>query len=62
MVLEGSITTQGGIAAVKSIKGYRVHGSVFNDYAEYRHTNNLEPGRCVIETGKGDLILSEKRL
>jgi len=39
-----------------------VHGAVFNDYAEYRHTENIEPGRCVIETGNGDLILSNKRL
>ena len=60
--VEGSITTLGGIAARKSIKGYKVHGAVFNDYAEYRHTENIEPGRCVIETGNGDLILSNKRL
>lgn len=60
--LQGSIRTLGGIAAGKSIMGYRVHGAVFNDYAEYRHTEQIQPGRCVIETGKGDLVLSDKRL
>ncbi len=60
--VEGSITTLGGIAARKSIKGYKVHGAVFNDYAEYRHTENIESGRCVVETGNGDLVLSNKRL
>ena len=60
--VEGSITTLGGIAARKSIKGYKVHGAVFNDYAEYRHTENIKSGKCVVETGNGDLILSNKRL
>ncbi len=58
----GSITTLGGIAARKSIKGYKVHGAVFNDYAEYRHTKEIQPGRCVIETGNGDLVLSTQRM
>ena len=60
--LSGSIITYGGIAAQKSIKGYKVHGSVFNDYAEFRHTNAVAPGKCVIETGNGDLIISTQRL
>lgn len=61
-VLEGSIITAGGIAAAKSIKGYRVHGAVFNDYAEYRHVEKIKPGSCVIEVGDGSLIPSTKRL
>lgn len=41
----------------------QVYGAVWNDYAEYRRTkNNVQPGYCVIETGKGDLIKSSKRL
>ena len=60
--VDGSIATYGGISARKAIKGFKIHGAVFNDYAEYRHTNNISPGRCVIETGNGDLILAEKRL
>ena len=34
-----------------------------NDYAEYREVKQeLEPGKCIIETGNGDLILSTERL
>jgi len=62
MVLVGSIKTNGGIAAGKSIKGYRVHAAVFNDYAEYRQTDSAAPGRCVTEVGNGNMILSTKRL
>ena len=41
----------------------RVFGAVWNDYAEYRETKeNIQPGRCVVETGNGDLILSTERL
>lgn len=41
----------------------RVYGAVWNDYAEYRIIKDIiEPGRCVIETGKDDLILSTERL
>lgn len=40
----------------------KVRGAVFNDYAEYRESLIKEPGRCVIETGYGDLELSAKRL
>lgn len=61
-VLTGSITTQGGIAAGKSIKGYKIYGAVFNDYAEYRKSNNVMPGQCVIEIGNGELILAGDRL
>ena len=37
-------------------------GAVWNDYAECRETADIEPGRVVCETGKGDLILSTERL
>ena len=41
----------------------RVFGAVWNDYAEYRETKeDIQPGRCVVETGNGDLVLSTKRL
>lgn len=40
----------------------KVRGAVFNDYAEYRESLIKEPGRCVVETGYGDLELSTKRL
>ena len=54
---EGDITCQRYLTATK------VYGAVWNDYAEYRITKDkIEPGRCVIETGKDDLVLSTERL
>lgn len=45
------------------IRAGQVYGAVWNDYAEYRQTKkHIQPGYCVIETGKGDLIKSSKRL
>ena len=44
-------------------KGTQVWGAVWNDYAEFRETKEtIEPGRCIVETGNGDLILSTGRL
>lgn len=41
----------------------RTYGAVWNDYAEMRCVpEDIEPGRCVKETGNGDLILTVKRL
>lgn len=57
-----SIVTKGGIAAAKTIKGERLYGAVWNDYAEYRQTPNVAPGRCVIEQGDGTLHQSTERL
>lgn len=46
-----------------TIRAGQVYGAVWNDYAEYRQTKKyVQPGYCVIETGKGDLIKSSKRL
>lgn len=46
-----------------TIRAGQVYGAVWNDYAEYRQTKkHIQPGYCVIETGKGDLIKSSKRL
>lgn len=40
-----------------------IYGAVWNDYAEFREVKkDIEAGRVVIETGKGDLKLSTKRL
>ena len=60
--LYASIVTRGGIAAAKTIKGERLYGAVWNDYAEYRQTPNVAPGRCVIEQGDGTLHQSTERL
>lgn len=46
-----------------TIRAGQVYGAVWNDYAEYRRTKkHMQPGYCVIETGKGDLIKSSERL
>lgn len=46
-----------------SFRAGQVYGAVWNDYAEYRQTKKyVQPGYCVIETGKGDLIKSSERL
>lgn len=43
--------------------GLKLYGAVWNDYAEFRQTKDkVEPGRVVIETGRGDLKLSTERL
>lgn len=60
--LVGSIKTLGGIAAGKSIKGYKIYAAVFNDYAECRKTINLEAGRVVIDNDDGSLSCANTRL
>lgn len=46
-----------------SIRASKVYGAVWNDYAEYRQTKeDIKPGKVVVETGNGDLKLSDRRL
>ena len=40
----------------------KLHGAVWNDYAEFRQSKITEPGRCIKETGNGELVLTTKRL
>ena len=41
----------------------KVYGAVWNDYAEFRESNEqIKPGRVVIENGDDTLSLSNKRL
>lgn len=53
---------EGFLNVSREIKGRSIEGGVFNDYAEFRKSNELTPGRVVVETGQGDLILSTDRL
>lgn len=41
-----------------------IYGAVWNDYAEFRRSKqkDIKPGHVVIETGRGDLVLSSKRM
>ena len=61
-------TTLGGTTRdafrLNYLQASQVWGAVWNDYAEFRQTNdkNIKPGNCVIETGNGDLILSTERM
>ena len=44
------------------INATKVYGAIWNDYAEYRSSNPIEPGRVICETGNGTLKLSTERL
>ena len=53
----GTLTVTGNLGATK------VTGAVWNDYAEYRRTDNtIEPGRVVIEVGDDTMTMSTERL
>lgn len=49
-------------SATGTIKAGTVYGAVWNDYAEYRSSDPIEPGRVICETGNGTLKLSTERL
>jgi hypothetical protein len=40
----------------------KVYGAVWNDFAEYRKSEIVEPGRVICENGDGTLSLTYKRL
>ena len=44
------------------IRGQKVYGAVFNDYAEYRPTIDLDPGYAVIDNDDGTLKCTTERL
>ena len=53
--------TSGG--ALRSYSNAKIYGAVWNDYAEYRYTNQAAvPGSCVVDNTDGTLSLSTKRL
>ncbi len=58
----GALIVNGGIGCAGYIYGSKVYGAVFNDYAEYRTTINLEAGRVVIDNDDGSLSCSSSRL
>lgn len=45
-----------------TIKAATVWGAVWNDYAEFREGDTIEPGKCVIEVGNDTLITSTERM
>lgn len=58
----GALKVSGGIGCAGNIYGTKVYGAVWNDYAEYRISDCLEPGRVVCENGDDTLSISTKRL
>lgn len=55
-----------GYTQIESVYGVlrasAVYGAVWNDYAEYRSSDPVKPGRVICETGNGTLKLSTERL
>lgn len=44
------------------VQGDAVTGAVWNDYAEYRQGDTIDPGYCLIEVGDDTLIKSTERM
>ena len=42
--------------------GVGLYGALWNDYAEFRESKELEPGRCVYEVGDDSLARTTERL
>ena len=57
-----ALVCQGAGYFGKNLTASRVFNAVFNDYAEYRTTIDLEPGRVVIDNDDGSLSCSSQRL
>ena len=58
----GAVIIKGGLGVAKYIYGSRLYNGVWNDYAECRSVDTLEPGLCVVETKSGMMTKSWERL
>lgn len=59
----GAVTITGGLGVGGDVYGERVHGAVFNDYAEFRNTVlYIKPGQIVCENGDGTQRITTERL
>lgn len=47
---------------IDELNGNLITGAVWNDYAEYRKAESIEPGRVVVESADGEMKLSTERL
>lgn len=52
-----TINTRTGV-----LRGNKLWGAVWNDYAEFREGDTIESGKCVIEVGDDTLITSTERM
>lgn len=62
MDVDGSDAGNVWFEAQGNIYGKQVYGAVWNDYAEYRESEEIEPGRIVYEVGDGTLKRTTERL
>ena len=64
--INGATFQQGTNATTNTVYSYitatKLYNAVFNDYAEFRKTIDLEPGRVVVDKDDGSLECSSKRL
>lgn len=65
--VDGCSSTNAGITMTINtrtgvLRGNKLWGAVWNDYAECREADTIEPGKCVIEVGNDTLITSTERL
>lgn len=58
----GCLRLSGGLGCAGNIYGAKVYNAVWNDYAECRKAETLEPGRCVTETESGVMVPTDGRL
>ena len=62
-VSDNAVRLGGSSNRWSAIYGVKVYNAVWNDYAECRHSNELEPGRCVTETSSiNGMIRTTERL
>lgn len=59
---QGALIVKGGVHVAKQLYASKVYNAVWNDYAECRKAETLEPGRVVIEDASGKMKLSSERL
>lgn len=65
--VDGCSSTNAGITMTINtrtgvLRGNKLWGAVWNDYAECRDVDTIEPGKCVIEVGDDTLTTSTERL
>lgn len=61
--MKGSIAMGGNnITGGGTISGNKVYGAVWNDYAEYRIADTVEPGVVVCENGDDTMSISKERI
>ena len=61
-VIGGASATPAWFEVEGEVYASKVHNAVWNDYAECRKVETIEPGRCVTETESGTMALTTERL